>query len=302
MREYDIPKGEPDWHCRRHINNVVLFSYLIAQKDGKIPENMDIIIQAAKYHDVGRDGMWNGLGPGKRHDENEVPHAYPSALAAEFYMKKELNPDGSRKYTDSQIALVKVAIEYHEVEEQDKNKFNEDVFAGLCKKENVRPEDYEKCRLMCVYLKDADALDRTRFFCEDKNKMFYTEFDDRLDMRFLRSDISIALRDFARSINNKHYANRTGKLYIPEVLDSYVVSDPVATRDWEATKAEISQFMADKDIRFNPSNPKMLTKTDIKDIVGAQKDRNLFCKIRIKIKKFIENIREKFSNTRNERS
>ena len=37
------------------------------------------------------------------------------------YMKKELNPDGSRKYTDSQIALVKVAIEYHEVYENKKN-------------------------------------------------------------------------------------------------------------------------------------------------------------------------------------
>lgn len=302
LREYDIPKGEPDWHGRRHINNVVLFSYILAQKDGKIPGDIDLVIQAAKYHDVGRDGVWNGLGPGKRHDKDEIPHAYPSALAAEFYMKKELNKDGSRKYTDSQIALVKVAIEYHEVNEHDKNKFNEDVFAGLCKKEKVRPEDYEKCRLMCVYLKDSDALDRTRFFYENKNTMFYTDLEDNLDIRYLRSDTAVALRDFAREINNKHYANRTGKLYIPDVLDSYIVSNPVITRGWEDTKAEISQFMENKDIKFNPSNPKMLTKVDIKDIVGDPKDKSLFCRIRARIKKFIENIREKFNGTRDERS
>lgn len=302
LREYDIPKGEPDWHGRRHINNVVLFSYILAQQDGKIPGDIDLVIQAAKYHDVGRDGVWNGLGPGKRHDKDEVPHAYPSALAAEFYMKKELNPDGSRKYSDSQIALVKVAIEYHEVKEEDKNKFNEDVFASLCKKEKVRPEDMEKCKLMCIYLKDADALDRTRFIYEDPNVMFARDYKDGLDITYLRSDVAVALRDFAREINNKHYANRSGKLYIPEILDGYGLSEPITTRDWERTKNEIAQYMSDKDLKFNPSKPNMLTKKDIKDIVGEPKDKSLYCRIRARIKKIIENIRERFNSTRDERS
>ena len=301
LREYDIPKGEPDWHGRRHINNVVLFSYLIAQKDGKIAGDMDLIIQAAKYHDVGRDGVWNGLGAGKRHDKDEVPHAYPSALAAEFYMKKELNPDGSRKYSDSQIALVKVAIEYHEVYEQDKNKFNEDVFNGLCKKEKVRPEDMEKCKLMCIYLKDADALDRTRFLYQDKNVMHYTDFKDNLDIRYLRTDIAVALRDFARGINDRHYANRSGTLYIPDVLDRYS-ADPVVGKDWTAVKTEIAQFMKERDLRFNPSNPKMMTEQEIKALVANQKDKSLFCRIRARIKEVINRIRERFNNTRDERS
>lgn len=301
LREYDIPKGEPDWHGRRHINNVVLFSYLIAQKEGKMGNDMDLVIQAAKYHDVGRDGVWNGLGAGKRHDKDVVPHAYPSALAAEFYMKKELNPDGSRKYTDSQIALVKVAIEYHEVYENKKNEFNVDIFNGLCKKEKVRPEDMEKCKNMCVYLKDADALDRTRFVYEDRNVMHYTDFKDNLDIRYLRTDVAIALRDFARSINDKHYANRSGKLYIPDVLDGYNVS-PAVSKDWNAVKTEIAQFMKDKDLRFNPSNPKMLTKQDVKEIVGNQQNKSLFCKIRAKIKEIVKHIRDKIKDTRDERS
>lgn len=303
LREYDIPKGEPDWHGRRHINNVVLFSYLIAQHDGRmVGGDMDLVIQAAKYHDVGRDGVWNGLGPGKRHDKDEVPHAYPSAIASEFYMKKELNPDGSRKYSDNQIAMVKVAIEYHEVYEQNKNEFNRDVFASLCKKEKVRPEDMEKCELMCVYLKDADALDRTRFLYEDNNLMHYTQFKDNLDIRYLRTNAAIALRDFARGINDKHYANRTGKLYIPDVLDSYNVSEPISVKNWDTVKTEIAQYMKSQDIKFNPSNPKTMTKQEIREIVGNQNDRSLFCRIRARIREIVTRIRERFSNTRDERN
>ena len=301
LREYDIPKGEPDWHGRRHINNVVLFSYLIAQHDGKISDDMDLVIQAAKYHDVGRDGVWNGLGAGKRHDEDIVPHAYPSALAAEFYMKKELNPDGSRKYTDAQIALVKVAIEYHEVYEKNKNEFNEDVFVGLCKKEKVQPEDIENCKLMCIYLKDADALDRTRFLYQDKRIMHYQDFKDNLDIRFLRTNVAVALRDFARSINDKHFANRTGKLYIPDILDGYTVSEDVAARDWEATKVEIAEFMKTHSINFNPSNPRVMTESDVKEIVASSQDKSVFCKIRVGVKDGFGRLMRKL-NTRDERS
>ena len=293
IREYDIPKGEPDWHGRRHINNVVLFSYLIAQHENKIGSDMDLVIQAAKYHDVGRDGVWNGLGAGKRHDKDEIPHAYPSALAAEFYMKKELNPDGSRKYTDDQIAMVKVAIEYHEVYEQNKNKFNEDVFAGLCKKEKVKEADIEKCKLMCIYLKDADALDRTRFFYEDHSVMHYQDFKDNLDIRYLRTDIAIALRDFARSINNIHYANRSGKLYIPDVLDGYTVSSTIEERNWTTIKAEIAEFMKTQNLAFNPSNPKMMCKNDIFEIVGNPKEKGTFCRIRTGVKGLFARLRDR---------
>ena len=90
---------------------------------------MDLLIQAAKFHDVGRDGNWNGLGNGQRHDYDDVPHANPSALAAEFYLKKEKNDDGGNKYSDEQIAMVQVAISYHEVHEKNYNEFNEVAFS-----------------------------------------------------------------------------------------------------------------------------------------------------------------------------
>ena len=154
---------------------------------------------------------------------------------------------------------------------------------------------------MCIYLKDADALDRTRFFYEDKNVMFYKDLKDNLDIRYLRTDAAIALRDFARSINDRHYENKSGKLYIPDVLDSYSVPNLHISKDWNSVKQEIAQYMLDKDLKFNPSNPKMMTKEDVKSIVKNPKDMSLFCRIRAKVREIINNIRDKFSNSRNDR-
>lgn len=293
LREYDIEDGNPDWHGRRHINNVALFSFLIAQKEGKIGDNMDLVLQAAKYHDVGRDGVWNGLGAGKRHDGDLVPHAYPGALASEFYMKKELNPDGSRKYTDAQIAMVKVAIAYHEVNEKNRNQFDTDTFNLLCQREKVRPEDFETTKLMCIYLKDADALDRTRFLYEDENVMFYKQYSDNLDMRYLRTDTAIALRDFSRSINDIHYGNKTDRLYIPKELDKYSVKDVTnLAPDWNQTKAEIRQFLSTRDIKGDLPT---FFKNDIQSMIKNPKDKNIFFRIRNKFKDFIKKVKERFS-------
>ena len=289
LREYDIPKGEPDWHGRRHINNVVLFSYLVAQKENKLGNNMDLLLQAAKYHDVGRDGVWNGLGAGKRHDMDEIPHAYPSALAAQFYMSKELNSDGSRKYTDAQIAMVKVAIAYHEVHEKDKNKFSEELFTRLCEKEHVRPEDIQATKLISIYLKDADAMDRTRFIYPTKNAMYYTQYPDGLDYRFLRTDAAIALRDYARSINNVHFLNGRGSKYIPKELDKYTIPQVGAPEDWTGLKQEIRTFLGDKDIKGDL--PKLTIK-DVENIVMNPKDKGLFFRIRNKIKQIFRSLQK----------
>ena len=290
LREYDIPDGNPDWHGRRHINDVVLFSYLIAKNEGKIGNNMDLVLQAAKYHDVGRDGMWNGLGEGRRHDEDVIPHAYPSAQAAEFYMKKELNPDGSRKYSDSQISMVKVAIEYHEVNENNKNVFNTDVFLSLCKQEKVRPDDLELARTLCVYLKDADALDRTRFIIKDDKAMFSSEYKDNLDIMYLRTNSAIALRDYARSINDIHYKNTGSQLYVPSELDKYTIPTNAVSQaqDWNVTKAEIRNFIRIKGIK---KDEKEFSKQDIAKFVESTQSKGLLFNIRRKIRAFIEKIR-----------
>lgn len=299
IHEYDIPESEPDWHGRKHINNVVLFSYLIEQNEESLGTDIDLLLQAAKYHDVGRDGNWNGQGPGKRHDKDAIPHAQPSAEAAEFYLSKEQDENGNRKYTDSQIAMVKVAIEYHEVNEKNRNDFNEEVFDKLCKKEKVQPDDLEHTRLMCIYLKDADAVDRTRFLYEEKGKKIEDQ-KDNLDLRFLRTNTAIALRDFARDISNENHKNEEKgirKNAIPEVLEKYAIPNNKSAINWEETQKEIKKFNESK--KKYESIPKgKLKKSDIEKIIAYKKTPiSKIVKCRVKFKNFINKIK----NRENER-
>ena len=213
IRELDeYPSSMSEIHGEKHINNVILFSYLIAKGEKTLDsEGEDLLIQAAKFHDVGRDGKWNGLGEGNRCDDDTVPHANPGALGAEFYLSKEKKSDGSSKYSKEQIAIVQTAISYHEVYENRQNVFNEKYFEYLCKKYGVLEEDKEKAKNICIYLKDADAIDRTRFmqeYDEDKEKFqdskrYMRHFVDNLNISYLRTNTSLLLVDEARKIHKE---------------------------------------------------------------------------------------------------
>ena len=213
VRELDeYPATISEIHGQKHINNVILFSYLIAKGEKTLDaKGMDLLIQAAKFHDVGRDGKWNGLGEGKRHDYDDIPHADPGALGAEFYMLKEHDKDGNQKYSKSDIAVVQTAISYHEVHEFRHNVFNEEVFDELCKRYGVADEDRDKAKKICVYLKDADAVDRTRFMWSTDQKERDTipehrkyerkNWFDELDTSYLRTQTSFLIVDQARKIH-----------------------------------------------------------------------------------------------------
>lgn len=302
IHEYDIPDDEPDWHGRKHINNVVLFSYLIAENENKLDKNnLDLLLQAAKYHDVGRDGIWNGQGEGLRHDKDDIPHAHPSADAAEYYMKKEKTSDGKTIYTDSQIAMVKVAIEYHEVNEKDKNKFDQEVFEDLCRREGVKKEDLEQAKLMCIYLKDADALDRTRFVYKEKGKQI-EELKDNLDITYLRTNSAIGLRDFARGINDRNLnlkeEGEKGDKNIrpPKILEKYSVIDSKIYFPWEFLKMDIKQFKQNKAEERDKRDRFSYKK--IREIVYASDDKTEMLEERRTFKGFIETAKKFFRGER----
>lgn len=140
-------------HSNHHIANVVEFAYIIGKVDGRLnDESFDLLIQAAKYHDSGR-------GASEWLPDN---HADPSAE----YAGEQLIKTGS--YTPEQIAMVKVAIRYHEHNEKNKNEFDEEYFKEIAEQEGVPEEKYRTTQIICQYLKDADALDRVRLGNLDK--------------------------------------------------------------------------------------------------------------------------------------
>lgn len=300
IHEYDIPPKEPDWHGRRHINNVVLFSYLIAENEGKLKKDMKLLLQAAKFHDVGRDGNWNGQGDGHRHDKDEIPHAHPSANAAEYYLRKEVDQSGQRKYTDSQIAMIKVAIEYHEVNEKNKRNFNKEIFNQLCKKEGVRQEDIENTKLMCIYLKDADALDRTRFLYKEKDKGI-KEQKDNLDLRYLRTNTAIALRDYAREINDEYTVKKKKgikELGLPKYLNKYKSRTQRPKINWEEEKKEIARYNAEINQKNQNDAKTSLGEKELRQIIYTPQSKEKMLRGRSKFKKFIDTVKNKIKKER----
>ena len=133
-------------HSNHHIKNVVEFAYIIGKAENTLGDDLELLIQAAKYHDSGRE----------KSEWLSDNHADPSAEHASIELLKTGN------YSPEQIAMIKVAIRYHEHGELFKNEFDEKYFKDVAIEEGVPIEKLENTRLMCIYLKDADALDRVR--------------------------------------------------------------------------------------------------------------------------------------------
>lgn len=170
-------------HSKRHIQDVVLFSYMIANKENKLDdEAKKLLLEAAKYHDSGRNEEFHN---GRRADGKDAHAEYSTSVA-----KKYLREQGIE---DSKTAMVNTAILYHEHNEKNINEFDEKEFQKICLRFGVKDADVENARLMCKYLKDADALDRIRF-----------QGKASLNPRYLRTDTAKSLIGEAKRINERY--------------------------------------------------------------------------------------------------
>ncbi len=168
-------------HGYNHSIKVVLFSYILCKMYNVNSIDMQIALDAAAYHDIGRCN-----------DDEDLIHGENSAELIE-----PANLNKSIVYNDIiNLKLLKAVITAHSLDDKDKDLvyskyFNEDV--------------YSRYTILWKILKDADALDRTRFI-NDKSSM--------LDPKFLRLNDSHLLINFSELINKKIYEsnNITKKL------------------------------------------------------------------------------------------
>lgn len=161
------------FHGLHHSQKVCLFTYLIC-KELKINDiDTKILIDAALYHDIGR-----------LNDFEEQFHGYNSARNIDSVVKDELYKD------EANLLYLKALCEAHSLDDSKMK----DVFENY-KYEN--PDlDFERFKILCSILKDADALDRTRF---RKTSIA------ALSEKYLRLDYSKTLIDFSNLINNHFY-------------------------------------------------------------------------------------------------
>lgn len=158
-------------HGQRHIKNVLLYSTLIGQSVVQDKHDLDLIMLSAKYHDIGR-----------KTDAYEE-HAEASAKIAIEKLKDKCSPED--------LSIISTIIEFHETPRNVANV--DELFVAMARKNGITDDQIPKVRQMAEVLKDADALDRTRFI----NKA-------RLNPEFLQYGVSKQLIKFASSLQETY--------------------------------------------------------------------------------------------------
>ena len=163
-------------HNIYHIQRVMLYSQIIAQNEEISENDLTLLLLAVALHDSG-----------KTKDRKDFEHGKNSAEIAKEYLQNNIN-----SISEEDIKIIQIAIEYHTVKE--KKQINIIELEKLCQKYNVSMTNLEKIKIISSILKDADALDRTRF---DK--------ENTLNISSLRTNTAQNkfLIDFAKKVNQE---------------------------------------------------------------------------------------------------
>ena len=119
-------------HGINHNIRVSIFALIISIYENININDFKLIIEAAKYHDIGR-----------RNDLEDREHGLLSSKKLDFL---------NNIYSDDELIYLKTIIRCHSL--------NDNMFLDIAEENNI--SDIERCRRMYNILKDSDALDRVR--------------------------------------------------------------------------------------------------------------------------------------------
>lgn len=171
-------------HNIYHIQRVMLFSQIIAQNEGISEKDLKLLLLASALHDAG-----------KIRDRKDCEHGKNSAEIAKTYLRKNIN-----SISEEDIKIIQIAIEYHTVKE----KINFTELVKLCQKYNVAMSNFERIKMISLILKDADALDRTRF--DKENSLNIELLRTKTSQNKLLIDLAKRVnQEFALTILNSNY-------------------------------------------------------------------------------------------------
>lgn len=121
-----------DGHGINHNIRVCFFAYIISTNENISKRDFELIMEACKYHDIGRIN-----------DNEDALHGQRSADNLTFLQDK---------YTEEELNYIKTIVTSHSRNDKDFNK--------IAKKNNIK--DIKKCKKLHEILKDSDGLDRVR--------------------------------------------------------------------------------------------------------------------------------------------
>ena len=175
-------------HNIYHIQRVMLFSQIIAQNEGISEKNFTLLLLAAALHDSGRT-----------RDRKDFEHGKNSAEIAKEYIQNNIN-----SISEEDVKIIQIAIEYHTTQEKEKGRINITELKELCQKYNVSMANLERIEIISSILKDADALDRTRFDTQNTLNIDSLRTNTARN-KFLIDFAKKVNQEFARTILNSNY-------------------------------------------------------------------------------------------------
>lgn len=219
-------------HSDRHIQDVMLFAEIIGKKEKLSDKDMKILLEAAKFHDSGRNS------------DNDRNHAEPSARIAGEKLKELYEPE--------ELKIIQIAIEYHEAREGRKGYLDENILNNLFEKYGIDEPQKDRIKTISRILKDADALDRTRFVNKAK-----------LDVDYLHTEFAKSLADFALQINEEYAHNDILDYYSIDGISKEMLDEYIGTMK----KEEKSNLEIARNIRNNIlTHLKKSTKTSMEEL------------------------------------
>lgn len=258
------------FHGIHHSQKVMLFSYLIGKHENLNSDEMKILMDASLYHDIGRT--------------NEAEDSVHGLISANKFEKLFKNDPF---YTDiNKINLLKAIADVHSVDDK-KSDF---TFENYDLPEELK-STYE---ILYKILKDADALDRTRF------PLISSEF---VKEEFLRFNYSKDLIDFACKVNQIYRSFINEKHF--DTLNTLFSNLPLENAclhgiGWDFSKLEsildngiLSKYAASSENinisrNFNGNNSDMwISVIDSKDIIKNGSAYELFIKNNIVFYAFV---------------
>lgn len=119
-------------HGINHNIRTSIFTLIISAYEGVSIKDFKLVIEAAKYHDIGRSN-----------DLDDKSHGLISSQKINFLNKK---------YSKDDMNYLKTIIECHSLDDK--------FFENVAKRNSIK--NIKRCRKLFNILKDSDALDRAR--------------------------------------------------------------------------------------------------------------------------------------------
>jgi len=121
-----------DIHGINHNIRVAFYTFIISTVEKISNDDFKLVIEAAKYHDIGRIN-----------DREDKTHGQRSSESLDFL---------KNKYSNEDLNVLKSIIECHSL--------NDEELINITNKNKVK--DFDRCKKLLEILKDSDGLDRVR--------------------------------------------------------------------------------------------------------------------------------------------